>query len=341
MAYVCTDRINSNYNLSWKKSLTQYQASSIARSTWQIINTLLPYIGLWVAMYYCLAVSWWLVIPLAILAAGFLIRLFIIFHDCGHGAFFKSKTANNTLGFILGIITSTPYYHWRWEHGIHHASSGNLDKRGTGDIWTMTVEEYLSASRWQKFIYRVSRNPIILFLIAPGILFLFWQRLPNKRAPKREKRSVYYTNIGLLLFFGGLIYIFGWKDFLIIQAIISVVAGAAGVWLFYVQHQYEGVYWARNENWTALDAALKGSSFYKLPKILQWFSGNIGFHHIHHLNSRIPNYHLEKCHKATPLFQTVKPITLFASRKSFGYRLWDEQKRQLIGYRHVRLCKKI
>lgn len=340
MTSTYANNLNTDYKLSWKKSLIPYQTASVARSVWQILNTLVPYIGIWIAMYYCVTISWWLVVPLAILASGFLIRLFIIFHDCGHGSFFNSKKANNILGFILGVITFTPYYQWRWEHGVHHASSGNLDKRGTGDIWTMTVEEYLNASPWKKFSYRLARNPIVLFIIAPTVLFLFWQRIPNKRAPQREKRSVHYTNIGLVLFFGTLMWIFGWKNFLIIQGIISVVSAGAGVWLFYVQHQYEGVYWARSENWNVLDAALKGSSFYKLPKILQWFSGNIGFHHIHHLNSRIPNYNLEKCHKTNPLFQTVQPITLFASRKSFGYRFWDEKRKQLIGYKHLRALQK-
>lgn len=331
--------MNHHNQLSWKQSVAKYQNASISRATWQIINTLVPYIVLWIAMYYCKMISWWLVVPCAILSAGLLVRLFIIFHDCGHGSYFKSRNANNTLGFILGLITFTPYYHWRWEHAIHHASSGNLDKRGTGDIWTMTIQEYLDAPKWRKFVYRVSRNPIVLFIIAPPLLFLGWQRIPNPRAPKRERLSVYYTNLGLVFMVGTLMYIFGWRDYLIIQGTISIVSGAAGVWLFYVQHQYEGVYWERNTNWNYAEAALKGSSFYKLPKILQWFSGNIGFHHIHHLSSRIPNYNLEKCHKSAELFQEIKPITLLASRKSFHYRFWDEHKRQLVGYSYFRQLK--
>jgi omega-6 fatty acid desaturase (delta-12 desaturase) len=195
------------------------------------------------------------------------------------------------------------------------------------------VQEYLSASRWKRFTYRLARNPIILFVLAPVFLFLVKQRFAAAKAPVRERRSVYWTNLALLAMAAGASCLFGLESYLFIQVGILMAAGTAGVWLFYVQHQFEGVYWERSEQWDYCTAALKGSSFYKLPKILQWFSGNIGFHHIHHLSPRIPNYHLEKCHQAEPLFQTVKPITLFASLKSFTFRLWDEQRRKLVGYR--------
>ena len=204
----------------------------------------------------------------------------------------------------------------------------------------MTVQEYLESSRWRRFSYRMVRNPFILFVIAPLFLFLVWQRIPNRKANLRERLSVYWTNLALLVIAGGLLWVFGWKAYLLIQLIVLMVAGSSGVWLFYVQHQFEGVYWERGEHWDYATAALKGSSFYKLPKLLQWFSGNIGFHHIHHLSSRIPNYHLQKCHEAEPLFQTVKPITLFASFKSFTFRLWDEQRRRLVGYGHLRAIRK-
>ncbi len=326
-------------NSAWKEIVARYQKSSVPRATWQIINTIVPYVGLWVLMYFCKAISWWLVIPLAVLTAGFVVRMFIIFHDCGHSSYFKSRRANDVWGCITGVLTFTPYHHWRWEHAIHHSSSGDLDRRGTGDVWTMTVQEYLDSSRWKKFSYRLSRNPIVLFVIAPVLLFLVLHRIPKRRAPLRERLSVYFTNLALLLICGGLAWVFGWQAYLIIQLTILVVAGSAGVWLFYVQHQFEGVYWERSEDWDYAEAALKGSSFYKLPKILQWFSGNIGFHHIHHLSPRIPNYHLEKCHDAEPLFQTVKPITLLASFKSFTFRLWDEQRRKLVGYGHLRTAR--
>ncbi|HEX5219607.1 MAG TPA: fatty acid desaturase [Verrucomicrobiae bacterium] len=324
----------------WKEVVARYQKPSVGRAVWQLVNTLVPYAGLWVAMYFCLSISWWLVLPLAILAGGFLVRTFIIFHDCGHGSFFKSSKANHIWGAITGVLTFTPYYHWRWEHAIHHSSSGDLDRRGTGDVWTLTVQEYLESSRWKRFAYRLARNPIVLFVIAPLVLFVFWQRIPNPKAGLRERLSVYWTNLGLLLMMAGLSWIFGLKAYLIIQLIAVAVAGSTGIWLFYVQHQFEGVYWERNENWDYATAALKGSSFYKLPKILQWFSGNIGFHHIHHLSPRIPNYHLEKCHEAEPLFQTVKPVTFFGSFKSFTFRLWDEQRRKLVGYGHLRTLRR-
>ncbi|HEY3915386.1 MAG TPA: fatty acid desaturase [Verrucomicrobiae bacterium] len=278
--------------------------------------------------------------PLAILAGTFLIRVFIVFHDCGHGSFFKSKTANDIVGFITGMLTFTPYYHWRREHAIHHASAGHLDKRGTGDVWTLTVQEYLDSSRWKRFAYRLARNPIVLFVIAPLYLFLVRQRFVSAKANQRERWSVYWMNLALLAMAAGLSAVFGIIPYLIIQLTAIAVAGSAGVWLFYVQHQFEDVYWERADKWDYTSAALQGSSFYKLPKVLQWFSGNIGFHHIHHLSSRIPNYNLERCHKAHPLFQSVKPVTLFSSLKSFTFRLWDEQNKKLISFRKLKKMRK-
>jgi omega-6 fatty acid desaturase (delta-12 desaturase) len=291
-------------------------------------------------MYLSISVSYWLTLPLAILAGGFLVRTFIISHDCGHGSFFESRKANDILGFITGVLTFTPYHHWRWEHALHHSSSGDLDRRGTGDVWTLTVQEYLESSRWRRFAYRLARNPIVLFVLAPLFLFLIRQRFPSPKAARRERHSVYWTNLALFGLAAGLSWVFGIKTYLLIQSTILMVAGAAGVWLFYVQHQFEGVYWERTEKWDYTTAALQGSSFYKLPRVLQWFSGNIGFHHIHHLSPRIPNYHLEKCHDADPLFQSVKPVTLFSSLKSFTFRLWDEQRRRLVGYGHLRTIRR-
>jgi omega-6 fatty acid desaturase (delta-12 desaturase) len=291
-------------------------------------------------MWLSVRVSYWLALPLAVLAGGFLVRTFVIFHDCGHGSFFKSRRANEILGFITGVLTFTPFHHWRWEHSIHHGSSGDLDRRGTGDVWTMTVREYLESSRWRRFAYRLARNPVVLFVLAPLFLFVLKQRIPSPKAGARERHSVYWTNCALLGMAAGLIFLFGVKVYMVLQLTILFVAGTAGVWLFYVQHQFEGVYWERGEKWDYTSAALQGSSFYKLPKILQWFSGNIGFHHIHHLSPRIPNYHLEKCHQADPLFQTVKPVTLFSSFKSFTFRLWDEQRRKLVGYGDLRVIRR-
>ena len=325
---------------AWKRIVTRYQEPAVGSSLWQTANTLVPYSALWFLMYLSLRWSYWLTLPLAILAAGFLVRIFIIFHDCGHGSFFKSRRANDILGFITGVLTFTPYHHWRWEHALHHASSGDLDRRGTGDVWTLTVREYLESSRWRRVAYRLARNPFVLFVLAPLYLFLIQQRFPAAKAPRRERHSVYWTNLALAGLAAGLIWIFGFKPYLLIQLTVVMVAGSAGVWLFYVQHQFEGAYWERSEEWDYTAAALQGSSFYKLPRLLQWFSGNIGFHHIHHLSPRIPNYHLEKCHQADPLFQRVKPVTLFSSLKSFSFRLWDEQRRKLVGYGALRAIRR-
>ena len=327
-------------NAAWREIVAEYRQSSTWRALWQILNTILPLAALWYLMYLCVPISWWLVVPLAVLAGGFLIRVFIIFHDCGHGSFFKSTAANDLTGFLTGILTFTPYYHWRWEHAIHHSSAGDLDKRGTGDVWTMTVQEYLESSRWKKFAYRLARNPIILFVIAPLFLFLLRQRFPSPKAIRRERHSVYAMNAAILAMAVGLSLVFGITNYLIIQLIILMVAGGAGVWMFYVQHQFEGVYWERNQEWSFVASALQGSSFYKLPRVLQWFSGNIGFHHIHHLSPRIPNYNLARCHRADPLFQEVKPITLFSSFKSLTFRLWDEKRKQLVGFGHLRKIRK-
>lgn len=320
----------------WKQVVLRYQQPSTWRASIQILNTLLPYAVLWYLMYLCLSISLWLVVPLAMLAGMFLIRVFIIFHDCGHGSFFKSRLANDTVGFISGLLTFTPYYHWRWSHAIHHSTAGQLDKRGTGDVWTMTVEEYINSTRWKKFSYRVARNPLVLFIIAPLLLFTVGQRFPSPQANPRERRSVHIMNLAILGMAIVLSWIYGVGPYLLIQGIILMVAGGAGVWLFYVQHQFEDVYWERGENWSFVSAALEGSSFYKLPRILQWFSGNIGYHHIHHLSSRIPNYNLEECHEAEPLFQSVKPITFLSSLKSLAFRLWDEKNKRLIGFRQLK-----
>lgn len=326
--------------LAWKTLVAPYQTPAVWRSVWQVVNTLVPYAALWYLMYLSTAVSWWITVPLAVLAAGFLVRVFIIFHDCGHGSFFKSRKANDALGFITGVLTFTPCHHWRWEHSVHHARAGDLDNRGTGDVWTLTVQEYLESSRGKRFAYRLARNPVVLFVLAPLFVFLVQQRFPSSKAGRRERYSVYWTNLAVLGMAASLSLTFGFEVYLLIQLTVLVVAGAAGVWLFYVQHQFEGVYWARHDEWDYTTVALQGSSFYKLPKILQWFTGNIGFHHIHHLRPGIPNYNLEKCHKAVPLFQTVKPVTLFSSLKSLTFRLWDEQRQKLVSYGHLRTVRR-
>ncbi len=320
----------------WRAVIAKYQQPSTVRALWQIINTVVPYVLLWYLMYRLKDVSPWLTVPFAVAAGALLVRVFIIFHDCGHGSFFKSRWANDTVGFLAGVLTFTPYYHWRWEHAIHHGTSGHLDKRGTGDIWTMTVQEYLDASRWKRFSYQLARNPIVLFVIAPIFVFVILQRFPSPRASPRERQSVLWMNLALL----GVVLVMGWVfgtgTYLLLQLVAFMVSGSAGLWLFYVQHQFEDVYWERGEDWDYVAAALQGSSFYKLPRILQWFSGNIGFHHIHHLSPRIPNYHLQKCHEADPVFRQIRPLTLLSSLRSLAFRLWDEPAGRLVGYARMR-----
>lgn len=321
--------------IDWKRLVAKYQIQDVRRSVWQLINTLVPYALLWGLMPFSLRLSYWMTLVLVILAGGFVVRIFIIHHDCGHGSFFKSRTANGICGFITGILTFTPYYLWRWEHAVHHASSGNLDRRGLGDVTTWTVQEYLAASPWKRFVYRVKRHPIVLFLIAPPILFLIRQRFSTRGASRREQLSVWWTNLailGMILIMGSMI---GFKEYLILQVAVMMVASSAGVWMFYVQHQFENVYWERANKWDHVRAALEGSSFYKLPRVLQWFTGNIGYHHIHHLSSRIPNYYLEKCHRAHAIFQEIKPITLLSSLKTLRLRLWDEHRRCMVGFNQI------
>ena len=327
--------LTANSDVS-KDNVTKHQVASLWRARWQLVNSFVPYALLWLAMVYALAVSYWLMLPLAILAAGFLARIFIIFHDCGHASFFKSKRANSVTGAIAGLLNLTPFRHWRWQHALHHGTAGDLDRRGMGDLWTLTVHEYLQSTRWRRIAYRLARNPVVLFVIAPLYVFAIHHRFASATAPRRERQSVRRTNgalLGITLLMSALI---GLKAFLLIQLTVSAVAGALGLWLFYVQHQFQGAYWARSADWDYTAAALQGSSFYKLPSILQWFTGNIGFHHIHHLSPRIPNYHLQRCHDADPFFKTIKPVTLWVSLKSLSYRLWDEQRQVFVGFDHLK-----
>ena len=223
---------------------------------------------------------------------------------------------------------------------MHHRTSGDLSRRGTGDIWTLTVQEYLESPRWRRLAYRLVRNPVVLFIFAPLFLFLVKHRFPLPKAPPQVKRSVLWTNLALAGMVAGMGLLLGFKTYLLLQLTVTMTAGSAGIWLFYVQHQFEGVYWQRGDKWDYVAAAIDGSSFYKLPKVLQWFTGSIGFHHIHHLSPRIPNYNLEKCYKAERLFQTVRPVTLFSSLKSLAFRLWDEQQQKLVSFGHIRAMRR-
>jgi omega-6 fatty acid desaturase (delta-12 desaturase) len=325
---------------SWKTAVAEHQTPTIQRSLWQLVNSVVPYLALWGLMIRSVDVSYGLTLLFALPAAGFLVRIFIIFHDCGHGSFFRSRRANHFWGVVTGVLTYTPFQHWRHDHSIHHATSGDLDRRGVGDIWTLTVNEYLDAPRWKRLAYRMVRSPFVLFVLAPAYVFLIQHRLPSRASGTRERWSVLWTNLTLLAIVFAVSLAIGFERFVLIQLPVSMIAGAAGVWLFYVQHQFEGVTWKRREEWDFVAAALDGSSFYRLPKVLQWFSGNIGFHHIHHLSPAVPNYNLEKCHRAEPLFQSVTPITLLGSLKSLSFRLWDEQQARLVGYGRMRAVRR-
>lgn len=323
-------------NFDWSefsKNIEKYQKQSLPKGIWQIVNTLIPYLGLWVIIIYSLPVSWWITVFLIPVAAGFLVRLFIIFHDCGHGSFFKSQRANQVVGMIFGILSFTPYYKWHNQHLRHHATVGNLDKRGTGDVWTMTIEEYEGSSKWNRLKYRIYRNPLIMFGIGSIYVFLIQNRLTNKNMTKKEKANIWFTNASLAVIFIVMSLAVGFVTFVIIQLAILYVAAISGLWLFYLQHQYEDVSWFRNKEWNFRTVALNGSSYVKFPKLLQWFSGNIGFHHIHHMNARIPNYNLARCYRENSVFNEVKPVTFVMSVKSLKLRLWNENLQKLVAFK--------
>ena len=319
----------------WINIIKKYNKPDPLKSWWQIINSLGPYIILWVVMIKSIEISYWLTLLLSVFAAGFMIRIFIIFHDCGHGSFFKSKRMNTFIGIITGLIVFTPYHKWSHEHHVHHQTVGNLDKRGTGDVKTLTVEEYSKLTRWQKFSYRFYRNPIFLIGIAPILLFTIMHRFTKGYMSVRQKLYVHLSNLAIIVSILLLMYIIGWKTYLMIQIPILYIATVHGVWLFYVQHQFRNVLWTNSETWDYKNTALKGSSMFKLPYILNWFTGNIGYHHIHHLSPGIPNYNLRKCYKENQIFREIKPITFFSAFESLLLRLYDEKRKMMVSFREI------
>jgi omega-6 fatty acid desaturase (delta-12 desaturase) len=328
------DQTNTADWANWTSVISKYLKPSPLRSWWQLINSIVPYFALVVAMYFSMEVSYWLTLALSIPAAGFLVRIFIIFHDCGHGSFFKSEIANRITGIITGWIVFTPYHRWHYEHQVHHKTVGNLDKRGVGDVMTMTVEEYKNSTPKQQSYYRWYRNPVMLLLIVPFFLFTFLFRLHGTNQTNKMHFQTHLTTLTLIIAIVLISLWIGFANFLLIQVPILLIATIAGVWLFYVQHQFEDVIWERSEKWDYKVMAMEGSSYYKLPRILQFFSGNIGFHHIHHLGPKIPNYYLEKCHKENPIFQK-EPLTFWKSFNSVRYRLWDETKHRLVSFKEA------
>jgi omega-6 fatty acid desaturase (delta-12 desaturase) len=316
-----------------------YRRAQVSKSVWQLTSTLVLFAGGWLLMLWSLqwnfTGAYFLTLLAAVPTALLLVRLFIIQHDCGHRSFFSSRRANDAVGVLLGMLTYTPYHCWRKQHATHHATSGDLDRRGRGgEIRVLTVREYREAGLWQRIGYRLYRNPLVLFVIAPLYYFVMEQRftfgLP--KTWKKERASVHYTNLGVLAITALLIWLVGWQAFLLVQLPIMLIGSSAGVWLFYVQHQYEETYWRHHSDWSYVDAALYGSSYYRLPKVLQWFTANIGLHHIHHLDSRIPNYRLQNCLDEVPELNCARTITLWESFSCAMYKLWDEEQCQMVGF---------
>ncbi|PEU89885.1 fatty acid desaturase [Bacillus anthracis] len=303
---------------------------------WQLINTVVPFIILWYLAYKSLSVSYLLALVPSLLAAGFMTRIFIIFHDCTHYSFFKSRRANRIVGTCMGVLTLFPFDQWGHDHAIHHATSGNLDKRGTGDIWTLTVDEYVAAPFRLRLAYRLYRNPFVMFGLGPIYVFLLKNRFNRKGARQKERMNTYLTNIIIVAVVALLCWAIGWQSFLFVHGTIFLIAGSVGIWLFYVQHTFEDSYFEEDKDWEYVKAAVEGSSFYKLPKILQFLTGNIGFHHVHHLSPRVPNYKLEEAHNNTLPLKNVPTITLATSLQSLRFRLWDEKSNNFVSFKEVK-----
>jgi len=319
---------------AWYQTIRKYEAPSILKAVWQLVDTFIPYMGLLVMMHRSIqaGLPYWVTLVLAVPAGLLLGRIFIFFHDCVHSSFFASRRANVILGTICGILTFTAYGDWRRVHGVHHATAGNLDRRGTGDVWLLTVDEYVAASKLKRLRYRLFRHPLVLFLLGPIYVFLIAHRFPHKGTGRSERFSVYFTNLAILVILLSASSTIGLLTYVQIQLPVLLLCGAMAVWVFYVQHQFEGVYWARQSDWDPIRVGMEGSSYYKLPKVLQWLTGNIGFHHIHHIRPRIPNYNLQQCCDETPDLQIVHPLTIRKSLRSVFLKLWDEKQKEIVGF---------
>jgi len=320
-----------------QKFLSPYQRADDVRSRRQLAVTLALYLASWALMYLSLSLSYALTLLLALPTAGLMVRLFIFFHDCGHNSFFRSTRTNRLVGFWLGILVFTPSEQWWHAHAIHHATSGNLDKRGVGDVTTLTVAEYRALPTWRKIGYRLYRHPLVMFGLGPLYMFLISHRLPQPHFGRKETLNVVWTNLALLILITLLSLLIGLRAYLLIQLPVLWLAGFAGIWLFYIQHQFDGTYWAHSTQWNYLASALRGASYYELPKALEWFSGAIGYHQIHHLNPRIPNYYLRLCYQHSPLIQQYsQKIRLGEGIKTLGLALWDEEHQRLVRFRDLK-----
>lgn len=314
--------------------LAKSPTPSSALAVWQLANTLLPYACLCFLIVLSIKLDYtylW-TLSLAVAAAAFLMRIFILFHDCVHGSLFPSRRANRIAGHLLGILVFTAFDDWRFSHLRHHSTHGNLDTRGFGDIWTLTLSEYQQASRLARLRYRLYRNPLVMIGLGPLWYFLVRNRLPTRQATAKVRRSVLLTNLAIIAVFLIAAQTIAWQTYLMAQLPVIWLAGMGGTWLFYVQHQFPGTYWAKKEEWDPLRAAMEGSSHYKLPAVLNWFSANIGYHHIHHLNPRIPNYRLQACYNALSETQASEPLTIGSSASCFRLKLWDEERQRMTGF---------
>lgn len=318
-----------------RKDVAPFAKSEKRKSIMQMANTLVPLVVAWALGFYLLQYSPWLTVACSVVAAGFVVRTFIIFHDCTHGSFFKNKKANDYVGFVTGVLTSFPYEKWKREHTIHHATSSNLDKRGIGDIDMLTVDEYMEKSKLGRLGYRLYRNPIVMFGLGPIYMVLVLNRLNRSDAKRKERINTHLTTAAMVVVLGSLVWLTSWQSVLLVYGVTLFIAGSLGIWLFYIQHTYEDSYFEYNEDWDYVKAAVEGSSYYKLPKLLQWITGNIGFHHVHHLSPRVPNYHLEAAHEAVPPLQKATTITLTTSLESIRYKLYDPDRKKFITFKEA------
>ena len=320
----------------WHDTLAPYAQPRLGRSVVEVATSVVPYLALSGAIYATLGVSIFLTLALAIPTAGFLVRTFIVFHDCGHGSMLPSKRANAYLGAFTGLLVLAPFTRWRHDHAVHHATSGDLERRGVGDVLTLTVAEYRARTPRGRLAYRLIRNPLVMFGLGPVFAMIIGPRVVAKGARPRMRNSVLATDLALATIAAGLCLLIGWQQFLLVWAPSAMLAGSVGIWLFYVQHQFEDAYWQSADDWTYAEAGLCGSSYLRLPKVLQFFTGNIGLHHVHHLNARIPNYNLQAAHDANPVFQSVPTLSLWDGLRAVRLKLWDQESGKMVTFAQAR-----
>ncbi len=319
-----------------QQQLAGYARPRITRSLIDLGTSIVPYLGLSVVSYLTLGLSAWLTAALAVLAGGFLVRTFVVFHDCAHGSFLPSKRANRYIGRFAGLLVLSPFARWRHDHAVHHATSGDLERRGVGDVLTLTVAEYEAKSRRGRVGYRLLRSPLVMFGLGPIIAMMVGPRIATRAQRPRMRHSVLATDAAILAVVSGLCWLIGWKDFLVVWAPSAMLAGSVGIWLFYVQHQFEDAYWKDAGGWDYTDAALRGSSYLRLPKVLQFFTGNIGLHHVHHLNARIPNYNLQRTHDEIAILHQVPTLSLIDGLRAVNLKLWDQDSGRLVSFAKAR-----